>query len=85
MLVILYLMVVHFAILPHPHKTFSMNQAHTRPSLISRKEEDDTPGRCDIAVDGYFASPFLRVKASGRGGLLSHIVEKSINRFARVL
>ena len=85
MLAILYLKVVRFAILPHPHKTFSMNRARIRPSIVGAKDEDDTPGRCDIAVGGYFGSPFLRVKASGRGGWLSHIVEKCINRFARVL
>ena len=44
-----------------------------------------TPGKCDIAVGGYFASPFRRVNTSGLGGSVSHIFENSINRLARVL
>ena len=86
MLVIPYQMVPHFAILPHPHKTFSMNQARRRPSMMrSMTNSEHTPGRCEIAVGGYFGKPFLVVKTSSRGGLLSHMVEKSIKRRARVL
>jgi len=45
----------------------------------------DTPGRCEIAVGGYFPKPFRFVAMSGFGGSLSHIVENSIKRLARVL
>jgi len=44
-----------------------------------------TPGRCEIAVGGYFDMLFLRANTSCLGGSLNHIAEKSISRFARVL
>jgi hypothetical protein len=44
-----------------------------------------TPGRWEMAVGGYLVRPFLFARTSCCGGLLSHMVEKSISRFARVL
>jgi len=38
-----------------------------------------------MAVGGYFANTFRLVRTSRLGGSLSHMVENSINRLARVL
>jgi hypothetical protein len=85
MLVILYPMVEHPSTLLRRHKISSTNRERTHPSIISKVVNNWTPGRCEIAVGGYLGNVFRFIRLFWHGGFLSHMVEKSINRFARML